>query len=153
MWSLLPDGLLIQGRLAANSIPWSWLQWSSEASGGLVRVVALLDCIVFIFKGRSPVLVCGRSYLTYFVTATRIRAVPPYRLTPARLTLAWCCARPSPRWHVCAVLCCRTTVSSSSTACWPVARTTMGLCVPRRSPACPMWSACYASPWSPVCTR
>ena len=40
-WSLLPGGLLIQGHLTGNSIPWSWLQWSSETGGRLIRVVAL----------------------------------------------------------------------------------------------------------------
>ena len=33
MWSLFPGGLLVQGRLTANSIPWSQLLWSSKADG------------------------------------------------------------------------------------------------------------------------
>ena len=41
MWSLLPGGLLIQGHLTGNSIPWSWFQWSSRTDGRLIRVVAL----------------------------------------------------------------------------------------------------------------
>ena len=28
-WCLLSGGLLIQGHLTGNSVPWSWLQWSS----------------------------------------------------------------------------------------------------------------------------
>ena len=40
-WSLLPGGLLIQGHLIGNSIPWCWFQWSSRTGGRLIRVVAL----------------------------------------------------------------------------------------------------------------
>ena len=40
-WSLLPGGLLIQGHLTGNSIPWSWFQWSSRTGGHLVRVIGL----------------------------------------------------------------------------------------------------------------
>ena len=40
-WSLLPGGLLIQGDLTGNSIPWSWFQWSSRTGGRLIRVVSL----------------------------------------------------------------------------------------------------------------
>ena len=41
MWSLLPGGLRILGHLTGNSIPWSWLQWSSGTGGRLIRVLAL----------------------------------------------------------------------------------------------------------------
>ena len=41
MWSLLSGGLLIQGQLTGNSIPWSWLQWSSRTGGRLIRAAAL----------------------------------------------------------------------------------------------------------------
>ena len=37
MWSLLPGGLLIQGQLSGNSIPWSWFPWSSLTGGRLDR--------------------------------------------------------------------------------------------------------------------
>ena len=45
-------GLLTQGHLAGNSIPWCWLQWSSRTGGRLIRVVALPDFTVIIIGTR-----------------------------------------------------------------------------------------------------
>ena len=53
-WSLLPGGLLIQGHLTENSIPWSWLQWSSRTGGRLIRVVALTGFTVESRAGSRP---------------------------------------------------------------------------------------------------
>ena len=39
----------IQCHFIGNSIPWSWLQWSSGTGGRLIRVVALTGFIVYVY--------------------------------------------------------------------------------------------------------
>ena len=52
-WCLLPGGLLIQGYLTGNSIPWSCFQWSSRKGCRLIRVVALTGFTVHMCNNRN----------------------------------------------------------------------------------------------------
>ena len=82
MWSLLPDGLFIQGHLTGNSIPWSWFQWSFRTGGSLIRVVAVTG---------FTVTVSGETDTTpHQVTSTQIATTPHQVATVYSLIQAPC---------------------------------------------------------------